>query len=114
MTGAPSTSVPDRGAIGVSRGINVKATFSERVYKVKANFKLFRKGSSTPVAAVVSSVEGTNNRKWVLNSDRSLRAGTTYIAKILTGVEDGASNPLDQNPSKAGDQPMRWSFKTRS
>ena len=105
---------PAKGATGVLRGINVRATLSERVYKVKANFKLYRKGSSTPVPAVVSPVEGTNNRRWALNPKRSLRAGTTYIAKILTGVEDGAGNTLDQNHSKTGDQLMRWSFKTRS
>ena len=104
---------PDRGVTGVSRGTNVKATFSERVHNVKANFKLYRKGSSTPVAAVVSPVEGTNGRRWVLNPNRSLRASTTYNAKVLTGVTDAAGNNLDQNPTTAGDQPMRWSFKTR-
>ncbi len=106
--------VPANGATGVRRGINVMSAFSERVYKVRANFKLYRKGSSTPVPAVVSPVEGTNNRRWALNPKRSLRAGTTYIAKVLTGVEDGAGNSLDQNQSKTGDQLMRWSFKTRS
>jgi Bacterial Ig-like domain len=106
--------VPAKGSTGVFGGINVRASFSERAYKVRANFKLYRKGSSIPVPAVVSSVEGTNDRRWVLNPKRPLKAGTTYIAKVLTGVEDGAGNHLDQDHFKAGDQLMRWAFKTRS
>jgi Tol biopolymer transport system component len=106
--------MPTRGAAGVFRGVNLKATFSEPVYDVKGNFKLYRNGSTTPTAAEVTPVEGTNNTKWVLNPNRSLRAGTTYIAKVLTGVKDKAGNYLDQNRTMAGDQPMQWSFETRS
>ena len=91
--------VPANGATGVRRGINVISAFSERAYKVRANFKLYRRGSSTPVPAVVSPVEGTSNRRWALPPKSSLRAGTTYIAKVLTGVEDGAGISLDQNQS---------------
>jgi hypothetical protein len=93
--------------------IDVRATFSERVYNVEANFKLYRKGSSTPVAAVVSPVAGTNNTKWVLNPNSSLQAGTVYTAKVLTGVKDKVGHNLDQNRTQAGDQPMEWYFKTR-
>jgi Tol biopolymer transport system component len=107
--------MPARGATGVFTGVNLKATFSEPVYDVKGNFKLYRIGSTTPMTGVVAPVEGTNNTKWVLNPNRSLRAGTTYIAKVLTGVKDEAGNNLDQkNRTMAGDQPMQWSFKTRS
>jgi dipeptidyl aminopeptidase/acylaminoacyl peptidase len=106
--------MPARGATGVLRGVNLKATFSEPVYDVKGNFKLYRNGSTKPVTAEVAPVEGTNNTKWVLNPNRSLRAGTTYTAKILTDVKDKAGNNLDQNRTMAGDQPMGWSFKTRS
>jgi Tol biopolymer transport system component len=109
--------VPDRGVTGVPRGVNVKATFSEPVYNVRAgwrkyNFQLYRKGSSTPVDAVVTPIEGTNRQKWVLNPDGPLKAGTIYIAKILTNVKDKAGHNLDQHPAQAGDQPMKWSFKT--
>ena len=107
--------MPARGATGVFTGVNLKATFSEPVYDVKGNFKLYRIGSTTPMTGVVAPVEGTNNTKWVLNPNRSLRAGTTYVAKVLTGVKDEAGNNLDQkNRTMASDQPMQWSFKTRS
>jgi hypothetical protein len=76
---------PARGVTGVSTAVNVTATFSEPVYYVKTNFKLYRKGSTTPVDAVFAPVAGTNNKKWVLNPTRSLEAGTIYIAKVLTG-----------------------------
>jgi hypothetical protein len=115
-TAAPKvvTVVPARGATGVFSGTKVKATFSEPVYKVKDNFKLYRKGSSTPVDAVVTPVGGTNNKKWVLNPNRSLKAGTIYIAKVLTSIQDKVGHNLDQNSTTAGDQPLEWSFKTRS
>ena len=106
--------VPARGATGISRGVDLKATFSERVYEVKSHFKLYRKGSSIPVGAVVSPVEGTNNEKWVLNPNKSLRAGTTYIAKVQTGVVNEVGLHLDQNLSQRGNQPMQWTFRTRN
>ncbi|HET7272870.1 MAG TPA: Ig-like domain-containing protein, partial [Rubrobacter sp.] len=104
--------VPAEGATGVFRDINLKATFSERVYNVKDNFKLYPEGSSTPVDAMVKPVEGTNYSKWVLNPDGPLKARTTYIAKVKTGVKDKVGHSLDQYPDQAGNQPMQWSFKT--
>src|SRR3712207_5318482 len=92
--------VPDEGTMDVPRGITVKANFSERVYDVEANFKLYREGSSTPVAAVVTPVEDTNDKKWVLDPDGSLKAGTIYIAKVLSGVQDKVGHDLDQNTTK--------------
>ena len=67
---------------------------------MEANFKLYRKGSSTPVAAVVTPVEDTNDKKWILDPDGSLRAGTIYIAKVLSGVHDKVGHDLDQNTTK--------------
>ena len=104
---------PARGATGVFRGIDVKAAFSERVYNVESNFKLYHKGSGTSVAAAVHPVVGSSASKWVLNPDEPLRAGTTYVAKVKTDVVDKAGHRLDQSPTQSGDQPMRWSFKTR-
>jgi hypothetical protein len=104
---------PARGATGIGTSRDVKATFSERVYNVKANFVLYRKGSSTPVGAVVHSVAGTSGTKWVLNPNNPLRAGTTYVAKVKTGVVDKVGNILDQDPTLSGDQPRTWTFKTR-
>jgi cold shock CspA family protein len=104
--------VPARGATDVSRDINLEATFSEPVYYVKANFRLYREGSSTPVAALVTPVAATNSTKWVLNPDKALKPRTTYTAKVLTDVKDKVGSKLDQNPGVAGNQPMVWSFET--
>jgi Tol biopolymer transport system component len=104
---------PVRGATGVFRGVDVKAAFSERVYNVESNFKLYHKGSGTSVAAAVHPVTGSSASKWVLNPDEPLRAGTTYVAKVKTDVVDKVGHHLDQSPTRSGDQPMRWTFKTR-
>ena len=105
--------VPAKGAPGVARGVNVKASVSERVfYNVEGAFELYRKGSSTPVAAAVSPVAGTNYTKWSLNPYRPLEAGTIYIAKVKAGLLDKVGHNVDQNPTQAGEQPMKWSFKT--
>jgi hypothetical protein len=104
---------PAGGATGVRTGANLKATFSERVYEVKANFKLHRRGSSTPVGAAVHSVAGTSGTKWVLNPNKPLRAGTTYVAKVKSGVVDKVGHHLDQRPTLSGNQPKEWTFKTR-
>jgi hypothetical protein len=96
---------------GKSVRANLTASFSESVDNVEANFELYRSGSSTPVGAVVTPVEGTN--EWVLNPKRNLKPYTRYVANVLTGVEDTAGNSLDQDPTMAGDQPMKWSLKTR-
>jgi hypothetical protein len=104
---------PARGATGVGTGRNVRATFSERAYDVKSHFVLHRQGSGTRVATVVSPVKGTANTKWVLNPDRPLRAGTTYVAKVGTGVVDKVGHHLDQRPALSGNQPKVWTFKTR-
>ena len=72
-----------------------------------------RRKSGTRVAAVVSPVGGTANTKWVLNPNRPLRAGTTYVAKVGTGVVDKVGHHLDQRPALSGNQPKEWTFKTR-
>jgi len=114
-TNAPNvvSAGPAKGATDVSRVANIRATFSERVYYVKPNFVLHRRGYGTPVAAVVSPVEGTANTKWVLNPKEPLRAGTTYVARVKTGVMDKVGHHLDQSPTLSGNQPKEWTFKTR-
>jgi hypothetical protein len=108
---APSVAsvAPARGATGVFRGVDVKAAFSERVYNVESNFKLYNKGSGTAVA-----VAGSSASKWVLNPYEPLRPGTTYVAKVKTDVVDKVGHRLDQSPTQSGDQPMRWTFKIHS
>jgi hypothetical protein len=97
---------------GKSVRVNSTVTFSEPVENVEANFELYRKGSSTPVGAVVTPVQGTN--KWILNPNSNLKPDTVYIVKVLTGVKDQTGNSLDQDPTMVDNQPMKWSFKTRS
>jgi Tol biopolymer transport system component len=104
---------PARRATDVGTRANVKATFSERVYYVKANFKLYRKGSSRPIAAAVHSVAGTSGKRWVLNPNEPLRAGIAYTAKVKTGVVDKVGHHLDQSATQSGNQPMTWTFRTR-
>ena len=66
------------------------------------------------MAAVITPVEDTNNKEWVLDPDGSLRVGTIYIAKVLSGVQDKVGHNLDQNTTMGGDQPMTWTFKTKN
>jgi hypothetical protein len=33
---------------------------------------------------------------------------------VTTGAKDLAGNALDQSPKAAGNQPMKWTFKTGS
>ena len=72
---------------------NFVVTVSERVTNVsKTTVKRYRKGNTLPVSAVVKlSADG---RKAVLNPMANLRRGTTYIARLTSGIKDPAGNTL--------------------
>jgi Tol biopolymer transport system component len=106
---------PTAGATGVLPTANVTATFSEamRVGSINGQtFKLFRKGSTTKVAASVTY--DVDTRTATLNPTNSLRRGATYKAVVTTGATDLAGNKLDQNNSRSGQQQKVWFFTVRS
>lgn len=74
---------------------NVAAVFSEKMNATTINgktFKLYIRGSTTPVAATVT-YDGAL-RKATLDPDAGLRRGATYKAVITTGVKDLAGNSM--------------------
>jgi probable HAF family extracellular repeat protein len=111
-TAAPTvtSTVPRANATEVAPTINVKATFSEdmRVDSVKRAFKLFKKGSTTQVASVVSYEAATD--KATLNPTNNLRRGATYKAVLTTVAKDKAGNRLDQDGTTSGLQQKVWYF----
>jgi hypothetical protein len=108
------STVPKANATGAAPTINITATFSEDMMASSINattFKLFKKGSTTKIAAAVSYSAATHKAK--LNPTNSLQKGLTYRAVVTTGVKDLAGNSLDQNSSKSGSQPKVWFFTVR-
>jgi hypothetical protein len=77
-----------------------------------ATVKLFKAGTTTPLAAVVSYDPAT--KKAVLNPNANLKRGAKYKAVVTTGAEDLAGNGLDQDPTLTGDQPKQWLFTVRN
>jgi hypothetical protein len=109
--------VPTANATGVDRTTDVTATFSEDMMAScidGTTFKLFKKGSTTKIAATVSY--DTSTRTATLNPFGStmtrLARGTTYKAVVTTGAKDLAGNQLDQNPTLDGLQQKTWFFTT--
>jgi Big-like domain-containing protein len=110
-TTAPSviSTVPAANATGVDPTTNVTATFTEDVLASSINgttFKLFRKGSTTKLAATVSYPD-PNSPPYTAKLDPrdSLRSGVTYKAVVSTGAKDLAGNPLAQQKA--------WFFRVR-
>lgn len=105
----------------VSSGANAVAFFSEDMngptVEAPGTFTLKKKGSTKALGAMVTYVETTTTTgttyKAVLNPTNRLRAGTTYIATVSSAATDVAGNPLDQNPSLAGNQPKTWRFTVK-
>jgi Bacterial Ig-like domain len=92
---------PKEDATGVDPTTNVTATFTEDMLASSINgttFKLFRKGSTTKLAATVSYPAKLVPRD-------SLRSGVTYKAVVTTGAKDLAGNSLAQQKA--------WFFKVR-
>jgi post-segregation antitoxin (ccd killing protein) len=102
---------PPEDAKGVAAGVNVSATFSEDMQSatVKSAFKLFKKGSTTKIAAASNYDDATDAA--TLNPTNNLRRGVTYKAVITTVAKDTAGNQLDQNPTLDG--PRRRSGSSR-
>jgi hypothetical protein len=71
-------------------------------------FKLFKKGSTTKIAAAVGYDATTKTA--TLNPTDNLRAGVTCKAVVTTGAKDAEGNPLDQNQTTTGSQQMAWLF----
>jgi uncharacterized repeat protein (TIGR01451 family) len=95
----------------VSPAANIRATFSEemRPASVKEAFKLFKKGSTTKIAAQVSYNSTTDTA--TLNPTNNLRREATYKAVVSTWAKDVAGNRLDQNLSLDGLQKKVWFFE---
>jgi hypothetical protein len=80
-----------------------------REASVKRAFKLFKKGSTTQIAAQVSYDAATDSA--TLNPNNNLRRGVTYKAVVSTVAKDLAGNRLDQDDSTAGLQQKVWFFE---
>ena len=109
-----TSSTPKKSAAGVKRGVNVKATFSEKMRKASltgTTVRLVKEGSTKAVQATVTYVAAS--RTVVLDPAAKLAAHTTYRLLVTTGARDVAGNVLDQNPTKSGSQKFRAAFQTR-
>jgi Bacterial Ig-like domain len=95
----------------VGPAANIRATFSEDMLEdsVINAFKLFRKGSTNQIDAVVTYNAATDIA--TLNPTNNLRRGVTYKAVVTTVAEDMAGNQLDQNDSRGGLQQKVWFFE---
>ncbi len=119
---APDTSAPRvtrvgpaESATGVAPGANVTASFSEamKVGTIDAGtVKLYKAGSTNALSAAVSYDAAAQVA--TLNPNVNLQPGAKYKAVVNTGAMDLADNPLDQNPTVAGNQAKRWSFTVRN
>src|SRR5215207_5705248 len=112
----PNSVLPTENATGVPPAANVRATFSEAMSAssiTTETIKLFRAGTTTPIAAVVSYDAQT--RTATLNPDINLRLGTRYKAVVSTGTRDLTGNQLDQDQDPTnGNQSKRWFFTVRN
>ena len=72
-------------------------------------FKLFKKGSTTQIAATVSYSVSTRTAK--LDPSNNFRRGVAYKAVVTTRAKDLAGNRLDQDGSTSGLQQKRWFFR---
>jgi hypothetical protein len=74
-----------------------------------STFKLFKKGTTTQIAAQVSYNADTDTAK--LDPTNNLRRGVAYKAVVTTEAKDVEGNRLDQDGSTSGLQQMRWFFR---
>jgi Bacterial Ig-like domain len=105
------STIPKANATEVATTANVKAIFSEEMKASTINgttFKLFKKGTTTQIAAQVSYNADAETAK--LNPTNNLSRGLTYKAVVSTGAKDLAGNQLDQNGSTTGLQQKVWYF----
>lgn len=72
---------------------NFVIKLSEPVNRVSGRtFRLYRKGTTTPLAATVTV--SADRMKAVLNPTANLQRGKRYVAKVRAGITDDANNPL--------------------
>jgi predicted outer membrane repeat protein len=110
-----TTTIPEDGALEVSRTTTVKANFSELVKNVSPEtFILERKIAVKKAPTKYVLVDAT-----VTPSDDGLSAELTpvqdlpkgeYRVTVTTDVTDLANNALDQDSAQAENQPMVWTF----
>ena len=106
------SNVPKANADEVVPTANVRATFSEKMRPSSItgqSFKLFKKGTTTQIAAQVSYNADTETAK--LDPINNLRRGVAYKAVVTTWAKDLAGNRLDQVSSTSGLQQKRWFFR---
>jgi hypothetical protein len=112
-----TSTVPTANAAGVDAAADVTATFSEDMdgsFITGQTFKLFKKGSTTKIAATVIHPEPpASARMAILNPTNSLQSRVTYKAVVTTGAKDLAGNSLDQNSATTGSQQIAWFFTVR-
>jgi hypothetical protein len=109
---------PASAATEVARGASLTANFSEVMKQTTLNqstFKLFKVTSvgTTQVTNVTvsSSADGLSATLDPFGTSSTLLAkNTKYRATITTGAKDLASNALDQDSAKTGNQPKTWFF----
>jgi CSLREA domain-containing protein len=107
--------VPQEDTTGISPRKKVSGFFSEemrpRSITVKT-FKLFEQGNTTRIEAQVEYDAST--KRAILTPEEPLELGKSYRVKVNTGVQDLASNLLDQDKDPSnGNQPKSWRFKVR-
>ena len=91
---------PSPSATDVAVGSNVTATFSEPVTGVSGStFTLSSDGGPLPATITYDGP----TRTATLNPSANFSPGTTYTARLLTGIEDVAGNDL---------APLEWAFTT--
>ena len=106
------STIPKANATEVVPTANVKAPFSEEMDRNTINgqtFMLFKKGSTTQIAAQVSYNADTDTAK--LDPTNNLREEVGYKAVVTTWAKDVAGNRLDQDSSTSGFQQKRWFFR---
>ena len=103
---------PKANATEIAPTANVRATFSQDMDGSTIDgttFQLFKKGTTTQIAAQVSYNADTDTAK--LDPTKNLSRGVAYKAVVSTGAKDVEGNRLDQDDSTSGFQQMRWFFR---
>lgn len=107
-----TSTVPKADATEVAPTANVRATFSEEMDSNTIDdttFQLFKRGTTTQIAAQVSYNADTDTAK--LDPTDNLKRGVAYKAVVSTWAKDVEGNGLDQDDSTSGFQQMRWFFR---
>ncbi len=98
---------PVDGAVGVGRGANLRARFSENVTGISATTVILeRADTGERVAAVLAPASPTTvTRTLVIDPDARLARGARYRVTLTGGITDAAGNALT---------PVSWTFTART